>query len=292
MSTTTPAAMPARTRPDVSSFASATMRVFDLALGQMLWSRRTVFMGLVLGGPVVLALTFRAVLLVADTWLRESAHLDGLPVSGATVFGFMVWMFYVRLCVPVLAVFYGTSLIADEVEDKTLTYLFVRPIRRGAVLVGKYLAYLVCTLAVAWPSLIVVFLLVVPTQGSHLGPAFPSLAQDLAIVSLGLAAYGAVFSWVGAQMRRPLLTGLLFAFAWEPVVLVLPGYLKKATVAHYLQALVPHAMPQDGATLLLQGLFRDLPGAAVAVGSLLAIAVVGVYVAARAVNAREFVLDQ
>ena len=54
----------------------------------------------------------------------------------------MIWVFYLRFTVPVLGVFYGTSLMADEVEDKTITYLFTRPIRRGAVLFGKYLAYL------------------------------------------------------------------------------------------------------------------------------------------------------
>ena len=63
---------------------------------------------------------------------------------------------------PVLGVFYGTSLIADEVEDKTITYLFTRPIPRGAVLVGKYLAYLACTVFVVLPSVMLVYLLVVP----------------------------------------------------------------------------------------------------------------------------------
>ncbi len=58
------------------------------------------------------------------------------------MFGLMIWVFYLRFIVPVLGVFYGTSLMADEVEDKTITYLFTRPIPRGAVLVGKYLAYL------------------------------------------------------------------------------------------------------------------------------------------------------
>ena len=40
--------------------------------------------------------------------------------------------FYLRFSIPVLGVFYGTALIADEVEDKTITYLFTRPIPRGA----------------------------------------------------------------------------------------------------------------------------------------------------------------
>ena len=57
----------------------------------------------------------------------------------------MIWLLYVRFIVPVLGVFYGTALIADEVDDKTITYLFTRPIPRGAVLLGKYLAYLACT---------------------------------------------------------------------------------------------------------------------------------------------------
>ena len=37
----------------------AAARVFDLSLGDMLWSRRTVFMGLLVGLPVVLAAIVR-----------------------------------------------------------------------------------------------------------------------------------------------------------------------------------------------------------------------------------------
>jgi len=39
------------------------MRVFDLSLGEMLWSRRTVFMALVVGLPVLLAIVVRAPIL-------------------------------------------------------------------------------------------------------------------------------------------------------------------------------------------------------------------------------------
>ena len=44
----------------------------------------------------------------------------------------MIWLLFVRFIVPVLGVFYGTALIADEVEDKTITYLFTRPIPAAA----------------------------------------------------------------------------------------------------------------------------------------------------------------
>src|SRR6185503_1055893 len=79
-------------------------------------------------------------------------------ITGPIVFGMMIWAFFVRFSIPVLAVFYGTSLIADEVEDKTITYLFTRPIPRGAVLVGKYLAYLVCTVFVVLPAVVTVWI--------------------------------------------------------------------------------------------------------------------------------------
>ena len=74
---------------------------------------------------------------------------------------------------------------------------------------------------------------------------------------LGLAAYGALFAFVGARLKRPLLVGLLFALGWEPVVLLAPGYLKRLTVAYYLQALVMHEMPQEACVgALLQSLPR------------------------------------
>ncbi len=155
-----------------------------------------------------------------------------------------------------LGVFYGTALMADEVEDKTLTYLFTRPIPRGAVLLGKYLAYLACTSLVVLPSVMLTYFLVVPF--AEVGATFRSLVLDLAILALGLAVYGAVFAFVGTWLKRPLVVGLVFAFGWEQVAMALPGYLRQFTVAHWLQALVPacpaeRQRPQRAAGLLPAG---------------------------------------
>ena len=174
----------------------------------------------------------------------------------------MIWLLYIRFIVPVLGVFYGTSLIADEVDDKTITYLFTRPIPRGAVLLGKYLAYLACTVLLVLPSVMLVFFLIVPIGGGSIGRGVSRRCWPTsACWSLGLAAYGAVFALVGARLKRPLVVGLVFAFGWEPAVLLFPGYLKRLTVAYYLQALVPHAMPQDSAVSVLHaGLPRGAVG--------------------------------
>src|SRR5689334_866499 len=158
-------------------------RIFDLSLGQMLWSRRSIFLALVVGGPVVLAATVRIVAAVAPD---SSLRVNGALVGGPSIFGMMMWLLYVRFIVPVLGVFYGTALIADEVDDKTITYLFTRPIPRSAVLLGKYLAYLACTVLLVLPSVMLVFFLIVPTGGGSIGQAFPSLLKDFGMLAAGL----------------------------------------------------------------------------------------------------------
>jgi hypothetical protein len=271
------------------ALARSALRVFDLSLAQMLWSRRSVFLGLLVGGPVMIA----AIVRVLWTLLPNSTlRINGAAVGGSAIFGIMIWLLYVRFIVPVLGVFYGTALIADEVDDKTITYLFTRPIPRGAVLLGKYLAYLACTALLILPSVVVVYFLVLPLGDGSIGRAFPLLLADLGMIAAGLAAYGAVFAAVGARLKRPLVIGLVFAFGWEPGVLLFPGYLKRLTVAYYLQALVPHAMPEDSSITVLLQVFREVPGAALSLIALAAITVGLLAGAMRTVASREYVLEQ
>jgi ABC-type transport system involved in multi-copper enzyme maturation permease subunit len=285
-STSSPAAPP-RSTPASPGLGYGAMRVFDLSIGQMLWSRRTIFMALVVGVPVVIAIVLRVLVELGAPVMRTGRT----PIGGGVVFGLMIWGFFVRFAAPVLAVFYGTSLIADEVEDKTLTYLFTRPVPRAAVLIGKYLAYLVCTIGVVLPSVVLVWLLIAPVNGT-LGETFVNLVKDLGILAAGLAVYGAVFALVGATVKRPLVFGLAFIFGWETLALALPGFLRRLSVAYYLQGLVPHAMPADSPLSVIQSIFRDDLGVTESLVSLAAIAIVSLWLAGRAVSRREYVLDQ
>ena len=269
------------------SLLTASLRVFEISLGEMLWSRRTIFMGLVVGLPVLMALVVRLFNLAGASGLR----VNNLAVDGPAIFGLMIWAFFVKFSVPVLGVFYGTSLVADEVEDKTITYLFTRPIAREAVLIGKYLAYLACTIFVVLPAIVLVWILVIPMGGS-LGANFLDLVKDLGIVAVGLAVYGAVFAFIGAYFKRPLLIGLVFIFGWEQTIVAFPGSFKLFSVAYYLQGLVPHAMPNDSFASMMQALFRETPTLTSSLGWLAIILVVFLSAAARIVARREYVLEQ
>jgi hypothetical protein len=139
---------------------------------------------------------------------------------------------------------------------------------------------------------VLVYFLIVPMRGGSIGAGFPSLLADLAMMVVGLACYGAVFALVGARLKRPLVMGLVFAFGWEPGVLLFPGYLKRLSVAYYLQALVPHAMPNEAAASILLRVVSEVPRVSVALVSLALISVGALWLAARAVGTREYVLEQ
>ncbi len=255
----------------------------------MLWSRRSIFLALVVGAPVLLAVVVRV---IAGVVPNSSLRINGAVVGGPSIFGMMIWLLYVRFIVPVLGVFYGTALIADEVDDKTITYLFTRPIPRGAVLIGKYLAYLACTVLLILPTVTLVFLLIVPLGEGSVGRAFPSLLTDLGMLTVGLATYGAVFAFIGARLKRPLVIGLVFTFGWEPTVMLVPGYLKQLTVAYYLQSMVPHVMPDDSTLTALLQVFRDVPPVGASLAALAIITGAALWLAARTVETREYVLEQ
>ena len=63
-------------------------------------------------------------------------------------------------------------------------------------------------------------------------------------------------------------------------------------MAYYLQALVPHAMPQDSSLSMLLGMFQDLPSIGVSLVCLAAIIVAALWLGGRAVENREYVLEQ
>jgi ABC-2 type transport system permease protein len=276
------------TRPTraMPSLLTSSLRVFDLSLGEMLWSRRTVFLALIVGGPVLISIILR----IVDLMNVPAMRVNGVKMGGASIFGLLIWFLFLRFIVPILGIFYGTSLIADEVEDKTITYLFTRPVRRSAVLVGKYLAYLACTTLVVLPSIMVVYFLIVPF--AQVAASFRALLIDLGLLALGLAAYGAVFALVGVVVKRPLVASLIFAFGWEQVALVVPGYLRRFTVMYYLQGLVPHTRLSDSVVALLEALITDPPSPVVAVASLLFAVVAALALAGRVIETREYVLDQ
>jgi ABC-type transport system involved in multi-copper enzyme maturation permease subunit len=215
---------------------AAARAIFDLTLEGMIWSRRSLLMAVFLGLPVVFALLFRAFL---------AARLPP-RLTGFDLYSVIVAIYYVRNVLPLAALFYATSLVADEVEGKTLTYLLTRPVTRPAILLGKFLAYVATTLTLTLPATVLTFFLLATVNGfSGVGAAVGDLLRDLGAMSLTLVAYGAFFTLLGVLLRRPMIPGLLFLFGWE-FLANLPGYLPRLTLSAWVRSLIRHRPPEEG----------------------------------------------
>jgi ABC-2 type transport system permease protein len=259
-------------------FAQATRAVFDLALEGMVWSRRSLVVGLMVALPAVLALVYRIA-------ARGGASSEVSPLE---LYGIAVAFYWVRNALPLVALFFATALIADEVEGKTITYLLTRPVGRSAILAGKFLAYLATTLSLALPAAVVTFFLLATARGlSGISYAVTDLAIDLSTMTLALLVYGALFTLLGILLRRPTIPGLLFLFIWE-LIANLPGYLPRFTITAWLRSLIRHRPADEGLAELFG---QALPaGEALAVLGVLTVVFLGL--AFWIFGRREYVLEQ
>jgi ABC-2 type transport system permease protein len=259
-------------------FARASRAVFDLALEGMVWSRRSLLMAVLVGLPVVVAIVYRVFL---------ESHVQQ-RLTPFDLYGFIVVFWYLRNILPLVALFYATALIADEVEGKTLTYLLTRPVRREAILAGKFAAYVATTLSLALPAVVVTFFILLTPRGRiGLGGAVPDLLRDLGALALALLAYGALFTLLGVFLKRPMIPGLLFLFVWE-LIANLPGYLPRLTLTAYLRSLVRHRPAEEG----ISEIFGQVLPAALCLEVLAGAIIVCLAAAAWIFSTREYVMDQ
>jgi ABC-2 type transport system permease protein len=260
-------------------FARAARAVFDLSLEGMVWSRRTLLMGILVGLPAVVAIVYRVVLAT-----QPAARL--LPA--ADLYAVIVAIYWIRNVLPLVALFFATALVADEVEGRTLTYLLTRPLTRASIFAGKFVAYLATTLALALPSVVLTYFVLLSARGwAAVGPSVGDLFRDLGVTALTLVAYGAFFALLGVLLKRPVIPGLLFLYGWE-LLANLPGYLPRFTLTAWLRSLIRHRPAEEG----LAGLFQQvLP---VGQGLLVLVVVSAVFVVAAAwiFSTREYVLEQ
>jgi ABC-2 type transport system permease protein len=260
-------------------FARAARAVFDLSLEGMVWSRRTLLMGILLGLPVLVAGVYRVVLAT-----QPRAHL--LPP--ADLYALIVAIYWIRNVLPLAALFFATALVADEVEGRTLTYLLTRPLTRPSIFAGKFAAYLVTTLSLALPSAVLTFFVLLSARGwDAVGPAVGDLFRDLGVVALALVAYGAFFALLGVLLKRPVIPGLLFLYGWE-LLANLPGYLPRLTLTAWLRSLVHHRPAEEG----LAGLFQQVLPAGQGLVVLVAVSALFLAAAAWIFSSREYVLEQ
>lgn len=142
---------------------------------------------------------------------------------------------------PILAVVYGTGVVSQELEGRTIIYLLTRPLPRWRILLSKFV---VCVFVVfAITALSIVFLALVLFGPSRFAEA--GVPKDIPALLMGAITYGSVFLLLGAAIPKPLTYGLMFVFGWETWVPRLPGQFVRTSVMTYLRVLSQRELTAD-----------------------------------------------
>ena len=214
-----------------------------LTLDTLFWSKKTILMAVI--SFLVIGISVLGRLILSFQWIHA-------PFPPGQVFGTLMSTAVIHFLVIFVTLFYGTALVSEEVEGKTLTYLFVRPIPKPTIMLGKYLALVWISSLLVLPTVFLSY--VILYLGPDLRPFMDdmgTLAKDLGIVFLGLLAYGAMFSLIGALLKHSILAGLVYAFGWEGIISYLPGFTRKLTITHYLQSIFPHEDTASAIAMLI-----------------------------------------
>ncbi len=164
----------------------------DVTVRGMLGRRRSIVMLFLAAIPVLLGVI---------------VSLRGGRVDVDRVLGVLI----VQTVLPLIALILGTASLGSEIEDGTVVFLLIKPIKRWVVAFSKVLVAVAATTFLVVPVTIVTGVLISGTDPANLQTTF---AFAIACAAGG-AAYAAVFVALSSLTARALLAGLVYVLLWE-----------------------------------------------------------------------------
>ena len=250
------------------------LAVMRLEIRKNFLSRRAFLLYLIAGAPLVLL----SLLALFPPSTDAPDNFGEIGIAYAAIYGALI----LRTLVFFGCAWVFMNLFRGEAVDRSLHYYFLAPVRREVLVVGKYLSGLIATTVLfsitTIGSMLILYFWQSPSESSRFffdGAGFGQLLTYLAVTILACVGYGAVFLLVGLFFRNPIVPALLL-YGWEFINFLLPPLLKKISVIHYLQSLVPVAMPEGPFAVLVEP-----TSALIAVPSLLLFTVVVLFLASR-----------
>jgi ABC-2 type transport system permease protein len=189
----------------------------------------------------------------------------------------ILMVFFLQIYIVILALFYGTSITAEEIENKTLTYLITRPVPKPAIVVGKFAAYAALLFVMVAIGLGVSYFIL---NATRLGDPslYGTFFRYLGVLGLGILAYMAFFAFLGTILKRAIIIGLIFGFGWENIIQYFPGSTQRFSIVHYLKSLLPYKPATGGGRGVALLLFQLEPTPPL-VAALMLAAIAGVFLA-------------
>jgi ABC-type transport system involved in multi-copper enzyme maturation permease subunit len=171
--------------------------------------------------------------------------------SDVTVMAVMMHVYFLRMALFFACLGVFTRLFRGEMAGRTLHYLFLAPLRREVLVVGKYVGATLGVAAVFGMGFTATFALLHLHHGAEgwayvfHGRGLGALGAYLLTLTLASVGYGAIFLTLGLLLRNPAIPGLALLIL-EIFSGVLPSWLQRLTVIFYLKPLLPIAIPEEG----------------------------------------------
>ena len=191
--------------------------IFTLSLRQLLGRWRVLVILLLAAMPTLLILLIRA---LGEAELAFEGEVIDLIIDGMVIGGIL----------PIVTMTLATAAFGNELEDKTLYFLVLKPVSRVSIVLAKLLAVLVVALPLVIASGVVASALV-NAEARQMG----ILAIALAV---GVTAYASIFTLAGLLTPRALAYGLVYVLVWEGLLSTIVSGIGYLSVRGYTLALL------------------------------------------------------
>ena len=175
--------------------------VFTLTLRQLTGIRRQVILWLFAAAPLGLAILVRY---LTDDYTNQITGLYDLLMVAAVL--------------PLVVAILATTALGDDIEDRTLSFILLRPVPRWQIVASKYGAVVILGMA---PLLLFGAIMSAVAFAQDLGgvadyeAVIKPMLGVLAGLAVGVLTYSAVFMWLGLISTQALGLAIVYVVVWE-----------------------------------------------------------------------------
>ncbi len=208
-----------------------------------LFTRRRIGVHLLAWIPVL----FLAAHLIFSRYHTESSSIE----DDTFVLAGIIQVYYFRLGIFFACMGIFTWLFRGEMVQRTLHYQFLVPVRKEVLVIGKFLAGAIISIALFETAVFACFCLIYARFGSEGrayvfdGPGLGQLGSYLLVTALACLGYGAVFLALSLLFKNPIIPGAML-MGWETITPIFPSWAQHLSVAFYLKHLCPVKLPIEG----------------------------------------------
>lgn len=150
---------------------------------------------------------------------RPPRHADG-----RLLYSMLAWWILLSVLMPWVTMYFAVQAVHGDIEERTFQYLFLRPVRRPALLLGKWLAVALFGSCLTAFGAVILFAATLPHDDLWVdGVQWSVLTAFVSAGACGAIAYAAVGAFFAARTRRPLVWTAVFIVGMQYFIGNLPA---------------------------------------------------------------------